>query len=429
MNRKAAARTQTMILVVVVIVVGLGSYYAGIQMAQVPGVSQADYDALQSKFDALESEYDILKEDYEELEAAVEPPPPIKIGMAHPQTGPVAWIGEQDLWGAELAVDEINERGGVLGREIVLISEDTEGQSSLAVTAAQKMITVDKVHVLTTLLSGETLAVMPVAESNEIPHFPTAATNPVIVEGAGVGGNIWLFHPTPTDASTIAAMGQYYEMKEFKSLCVIAEDTDFGRASAESLKIGTEDLGITILSIDYRLRDVVDYTDILTKIGGLKPDAIAIFSPAVDQVANVINQARDLGIEMPFSGKMVLEAEPMKALIDAGKMEGCSVVFPYSSTYKGGRNQEFAEKFKKQYGQDATFNGYAGYQTIYTIVEAIIQAGSTDPHEIRDAAEEMEIWSILGTKLSFDDHHLMHDLVFVQEVIDGEIVTVAELPT
>lgn len=106
---------------------------------------------------------------------------PIKLGFIGPLTGDVASIGEPSLVAAQIAVDEINEEGGINGQPIQLISEDGKCTGVAAANAAQKLVNVDKViAIIGGLCSGETLAIAPIAEAGKVPTISTCASSPEI---------------------------------------------------------------------------------------------------------------------------------------------------------------------------------------------------------------------------------------------------------
>ena len=124
----------------------------------------------------------------------------IKLGLVAPMSGPNARYGSFSMRGAQLAVKEINDAGGVDGRKIELVSGDSQGTPVEGVSATRRLIDSDKVDfIIGDVSSSVTLAMQPVAEDAGILLLNAASSNPKITYGAGVGGFKWTFRNYPTD--------------------------------------------------------------------------------------------------------------------------------------------------------------------------------------------------------------------------------------
>ena len=133
----------------------------------------------------------------------------IKIGVSTPITGPVAFGSLQERRGLDLALDEINKQGGVLGRQIELVYEDNQCNPSVSVTVTNKLIEQGVPAVLGAQCSSAVLAAMPVFQKASIPLVSSIATNPKISEQSGVGGNPWIFRLNPSDRELSVANTKY----------------------------------------------------------------------------------------------------------------------------------------------------------------------------------------------------------------------------
>ena len=132
----------------------------------------------------------------------------VRIGFPGPITGPASFLGQQMKWGAEQATDEINKRGGLLGRKLSFVMQDSQCRPADAVSASEKLVSKDKVDVLLgDLCSGATMAVMPLAERAGKPMIVSISTLPEITEKAGVGGNKWVFRTVPDDRMLAGVIG------------------------------------------------------------------------------------------------------------------------------------------------------------------------------------------------------------------------------
>src|SRR3989338_4432265 len=168
---------------------------------------------------------------------------PIKIGFLGPLTGDAAPYGVDTLNGVKLAVDEINAVGGVKGRMIELIAEDSRCTGADAASAAQKLVNVDKVvAIVGGQCSGETLAAAPIAEAAGVVMISPLSSSPDVTQ-AGT----FIFRDYPSDALKSKAMAAYLNEEGLEKLAMMSENTDFATAFRNALKV---DLGEENIAFD-----------------------------------------------------------------------------------------------------------------------------------------------------------------------------------
>jgi branched-chain amino acid transport system substrate-binding protein len=361
-----------------------------------------------------------------------QPVTPIKIGFSAPLTGAGAFYGQQALWGAQMAVDEINSKGGVLGRQLTLIAEDHRGVPAEAVSTVEKLINVDQVSVIIgTFFSSPTLAVMPIVEKAGVPLFSPVSSSPLIYSQTGAQGNKWVFKTNPSDTLMVRALAKFmFDVKGYKSVSLVAEDTDFGRGIVNTLEAEAAKYGVNVLSKDFVEQGAKDFTAVLTKIKSLKPDVIGLGITGTAQIELIMKQSKELGLKVPLSGRYDIFAPELKPYVDAGEAEGFNTVTPYSPLYQGGRNPDFVKAFKARTGQDPHWNAFLAYECVYVVAKAIQKAGSDDRAAIRNAAEGLEYDSITGIKLKFDQNNHMFPYCYIIEVKDKQFtIQVVETAT
>ena len=333
----------------------------------------------------------------------------IKIGFPGPITGPVQFLGQHMKWGAELAIEEINEKGGVLGQKLSFIMEDSKCAAPEAVAGTEKMLSRDQITVIMgDICSSATLAMIPIVERAKIPMLVTISTHPGITEKAGAGGNLWVFRINPQDAA-------------------LAEDTDYGRAGVAAMQKELEPKGIKTQSVDYFKKGESDFITFITKVKGAGPDALLLFM--LDQeLQNFMRQYRQFGLKIPVTGRPALVSALVKELIASGAFDGSSTIYPYYAGYENAQNRAFVEKYTKKYGQEPHYVGFEMYEGVKLLAEAIRSAGSTEPEAIREALKKVKGQSILGT-IEFDDHNQAHNRALILEVKNGQLVVVELPPT
>ena len=199
----------------------------------------------------------------------------VVIGLSSPMTGPAATAAEWEKWGVDLAVEEINAAGGVLGRKIAVMQLDNKCNPSESVNVANKLVEAKVVAIVGSHCSSAHLAAMPIIKDAKIPMITGVASNPQITTLSGVGGNEWAFRINPSDSDMMNALGAYLGAKKpFKTVAIVAEDTDFGRGGADAFKQVAEKAGVTIVSTDFVPQNAPDYTSILTRLQQKRPDAM-----------------------------------------------------------------------------------------------------------------------------------------------------------
>ncbi|MEQ8827415.1 MAG: ABC transporter substrate-binding protein, partial [Parvibaculum sp.] len=138
--------------------------------------------------------------------AAAQAADPIRVGVSSPYSGPAAGPAEREKWGIDLAVKEINEKGGLLGRPVEIVPADNRCNPSEAANAANKLVSEGVVAILGAHCSSATLASMPIIEKAGIPILTGVSSSPKITELSGVGGNKWTFRLNPSDSAMMSTL-------------------------------------------------------------------------------------------------------------------------------------------------------------------------------------------------------------------------------
>ena len=341
----------------------------------------------------------------------------IKIGFPGPVTGPASFLGQHMKWGAEQAVDEINKRGGVLGRKLSFVMQDSVCRPADSVAAAEKLLSQDKVDVLLgDLCSGATLALMPVVEKAGKPMIVSISTLPEITAKAGVGGNKWVFRTVANDLMLGAVIAR--QAAGYKTISVLAEDTDYGRTAVKLLK---ERLGAaaTFVSEDYVKPSETDFLPMLTKYRSTKPDAIGVYM--LDQQGmNVMKQYVQFGLTMPLIGRPPLVSPLVTDMLASGKFNTSWTVYPYYDQYRSAENDAFAKPFTEKNKQGPHYVAFGIYEGVMIAADAIKRAGSTEANAVREALVKSNYKGILGP-ITFDANQQSHNNLMLMTVNNGSL--------
>jgi len=349
----------------------------------------------------------------------------ILIGVSTPVTGPAAVASDWERWGIDLAVEEINGAGGVLGRKIETIILDNKCNPSEAVNVANKLVEAKVVAIIGSHCSSAHLAAMPIIKEAKVPMITGIASNPQITDQSGVGGNDWAFRINPSDKAMMEALGAYLgDKKIFKTVAIVGEDTDFGRGGAAAFQAVAEKAGINIISSDFHPQNVPDYTSILTRLQQRHPDAIATFQLGGDSL-NFLRNAMQMGVRIPYTGRVELGGRNLQ-IIEAGGMEGSISAWTYSHEIGAPQNQAFVAKIKAKYNSVPYLQTWGSYDSMRIIAQAIVLAGDVDPTKVRDAIKGLKFTTVFGKEVTFDEHNQAGKFVVLQAV-NNKKITVADL--
>jgi len=342
----------------------------------------------------------------------------IRIGIPGPVTGPVSFLGQHMKWGAELATDEINAKGGVLGRKVTFVMQDSVCRPADSVAAVEKLLSQDKVDLLLgDLCSGATLALMPVVEKAGKPMLVSISTLPEITARAGAGGNKWVFRTVPNDVMLANVIAR--KLSGTRTIAFVAEDTDYGRGAVKLLKDKLP-ADLKVISEDYVKNSETDFLPVLTRLRSSKPDAIGAYM--LDQQGfNFMKQYQQFGIATPIVARPPLVSNLVVDLLASGKFNGSWTVYPYYDKWSSPENDAFTRPFAERNKQGPHYVAYGVYEAMMIAADAIRRAGSTDPNAVREALLKTDYKGILGP-VRFDANHQSHNNLMFMQVDNGKLV-------
>lgn len=351
----------------------------------------------------------------------------IKIGQTSSFTGPAAFYGKHQRWGIDMAVDEINAKGGVLGRKIEMAYEDNRCNPAEAVKAVNALISQHEVvAILGALCSSATLAVLPVVKRAEVPLITSSSTAASITDQIGEGVNPWGFRSTIGDDGMARAMVSYLKTEGVKRVSIVGEDTDYGRGGAETFTKALEENGMEVVSADFVNPTSPDYTAILTKLKAEKPDRVAVYFTSTPLIA-FFRQYEAVRLGIPGTGRLLLDViikEVSPEFVAAGGLDGSTGTNPYSPAVDTPENKAFVKRFNELYGEDPHQTSFMGYEAMHILAKAIELAGEATPAAIRDALTKVTYPSIMGRTVSFGESHQVKNNAVVNAIKDGKVVVI-----
>jgi len=351
----------------------------------------------------------------------------IKVGHFASMTGPTATFGQSTDKGIRLAIDEINKQGGVMGKEILVITEDDAGKTEEAAAAVQKLITRDRVvAILGEVASSRSIVGGNICESEGIPMISPSSTNPKVTQGKK-----WVFRVCFVDTFQGAAMARFcYETLKARKAAILKDrKNEYSVGLAEFFAKTFEQLGGTIVADENYQEGDVDFKPQLAKIKSFNPDVL--FVPGYyTECGLILKQARrDLGMGLPIVGGDGWDSASLIQEIK-GDLEGRGVFFGnhFSPYEERPEVQEFVKKFKERYGELPDAMAALGYDAARILADAIKRASSTESAKIRDAIEQTEDFPGVTGRITIDENHNAKKPLLVLQVSNGKTKVVATVP-
>lgn len=215
---------------------------------------------------------------------------PYKIGAVFSVTGRASFLGDPEKKTAEMIVEQVNAKGGINGNPLQLIVYDDEGDATKCTLAVKRLINQDKVlAIVGPSLSGLSIAVAPLAERYKTPLVSAAASFKILINPKTKKPWKWVFKTPQTDTMAVEAIYSHLKKKGLNKIAIMSVTSGFGASGRGELKRLAPKYGITILADEtYGPKDT-DMSTQLTKIKGLKPQAIVNWSIGPTQVVVLRN--------------------------------------------------------------------------------------------------------------------------------------------
>ena len=350
----------------------------------------------------------------------------IKVGILHSMSGTMA-ISEVSVKDAELmAIEEINAKGGVLGKKIEPVVEDGASDPAVFAEKAKKLIQQDKVAtVFGCWTSASRKAVLPVFES-----LHGLLWYPVQYEGMESSPNIFYTGAAPNQQIVPAV--EWLLQNKGKKVFLIGSDYVFPRTANKIIKAELEAKGGELVGEEYTPMGHTDYSTIINKIKETKPDIVFNTLNGDSNVA-FFKQLKDAGISSKdLTTCSVSVAEEEVRGIGADNMAGHLVSWNYYQTTDTPENALFVKNYKAKYGEDRVTDDpiEAGYNAVYLWAAAVEKAGTTDVEKVKEAAKDLEFKAPEGTvKISGENQHLWKTVRIGEVQPDGSIKEIWSTPS
>jgi branched-chain amino acid transport system substrate-binding protein len=333
-----------------------------------------------------------------------------KIGFVGPLTGDVATLAESAIDSMTLAAEEINANGGVNGKQIKIILEDGQCNGQKAVTAAQKLINIDKVDLIVPFCSPETLSIAPVAEATNTIVISTTSTNPD-VKFAGD----YIFRIVPSDSGQGKEGAKLMEKAGLKNIAILYANNDWGHGMR---KVFRENFNGEVVAEDVFEMDTTDLKTQLSKIKEKNPDGLFMLAYA-KQATIILKQMQELNINIPV---YAADATKDDAVLKIASEIGLDIYVTAPGVPESNALQEYDAKLKQRFGRGYSAYGPEGYDVVY-IAKQMFEAAETS-EEMKEYLYNMPDFSGVSGKFKFDSFGEVEKPYDLFTIKEGEFVKV-----
>lgn len=305
----------------------------------------------------------------------------ILIGEYESLTGSEATFGQSSHNGLVLAVEEVNNTGGLLGKKVKLITEDNQGKPSETQTVVQKLINRDKVvAIIGEVASSRSKAGAPICQAAKIPMITPASTNP---EVTSIGDYIFRVCFIDPFQATVMSKFAINSMKVTKIAILIDQKNAYSTGLADNFKQVFTGMGGEIVEEQKYSAGDKDFKAQLTSIKAKNPQAI--FIPGYYTDVNLISiQAREIGLTCPLFGSDGWESEKLTEGKAKDALEGSFFSTHVSADDPSPKIQDFIKKFKAKYNKEPDAMSFLAYDAGMILFDAIKKANSTEGEKIKN---------------------------------------------
>ena len=324
---------------------------------------------------------------------------PFRIGVMESLTGPGETYGTVANQAKQMAADEINAAGGINGRMLELVVEDSKCNAQDGITAYHKLTDVENVKIiLGTSCSGAMLGVAPLAEEDGVVMFSGLATNPDIADAGD-----YIFRTSLNDALLGVQAGNLMWADSIRTLATISESTDYAEGLRRSITGQFETLGGEIVATERYQTDNQEFRTQLTTLFSANPDALLVAAQAEFSAATILKQARELGYTGPiYTDIVALGGTALEVAGDAATgVKAVIADLDPANTKATTVLSNFRERY--EYVTLSWFLGSA-YDDVYITAECLKQTDDDqDADGMRDCLYDITWSGTIGESYSFDD--------------------------
>ena len=340
----------------------------------------------------------------------------VVIGAILPLTGTGAVWGENSRKGMELARKEVNATGGINGKKLEIVYEDTQGFPQVAVSAIKKLISVDKVQVvLGCATSSATLAAAPIAKRNHVVLFSPGASSPKLSDAGP-----YFFRNFPSDAIEAPEIARMvFKKLNVKMVAILYVNNEFGKGQEQAFRQEFEHLGGKVVATEAFAQEASDFRTQITKIKDSNHEAI--FLPGYPrEMSTVLRQLAESGIKVPIVCPSAVVDD--KLLQISGKVvEGVIFADQRPADTNIPSVSHFLRSYRETYHEEPRILTDTSYDAVKLVAKCITEAGNSGP-AIQDALASTKDYPGAIGLTTFNEHGEIVKTPVFKKVENGKIV-------
>jgi branched-chain amino acid transport system substrate-binding protein len=316
----------------------------------------------------------------------------IKIGVISDRVGVSKPYSEPATEGVIFGADEINRRGGVLGRKIELLIEDDQSRPDISAALARKLVDQGAVFILSVSLSPATQQQQTVTMEAKTPQMTPMNSADYLTTQLD---NPYFWQTGPLGSTQIATLLAHAKAKNFKRVALITDNSELGQAIAKAFKGTLEKAGIQIVAEEVVARGATTAMPQMQKLRAANPEAMFLAGVLTAENVLIFRAYKELGVKFPIHSSYNLSV-PIYETVAKGLIDGITFVDAYDPDKP--EVKAFVAAYKKGTGKDPqNLHGY-GYDGINLVADAIRRAGSTDKEKIREAMQQTNYAGVMGAQ-------------------------------
>ncbi len=316
----------------------------------------------------------------------------IRIGVITDRVGVSKPYSEPATEGLIFGAEEINRKGGVLGRKIELLVEDDQSRPDISAALARKLIDQGVVFILSMSLTPATQQQQTVTMEAKTPQMTPMNSGDTLTTQLP---NPYFWQTGPLGSIQIATLLSHAKTRQLKRVALITDNSDLGQLLGRFFKSGLEKSAIEVVAEEVVPRGATTAAPQMQKIRAAKPDAMFMAGVLTAENVLIFKAYRQLGLKFPIHSSYNLSV-PVYMTVAKGLIDGVTFVDAYDPEKP--EVKAFVSAYKKATGKEPfNLHGY-GYDGIMMVAEAIRKAGSTDKEKIRTAMQSLAYAGVMGAK-------------------------------
>lgn len=346
----------------------------------------------------------------------------IKIGVIVPLTGDLAIYGQPVKNSIDLAVENYNAKGGILGKKITLIIYDSKADPTEAINAFEKLATIDKVDgVIGGVITATALVLAPLSLKYNLPMITPSAVNPAVTKGYKTVFRTSFI--SPYEAKGLAEFA-YEKLYARKAAVLYNSSEQYSIQLAEDFKNAFEAKGAKIVAYERYTDETKDFNSIIMKIKAINPEILFI-PDYYSTAALIVQQVKQAGLDLKILGGEGWEGWET---VEGGKeiFEDTYFSNHYAVDIPTPENKNFIQSYKKKFNENPNVNAALGYDAVAVMLEGIKKAGTTKSADLIEKLEKTNFQGATG-HISFDKDHNPIKPIYMFRIQEGQNILIQRL--